>query len=256
MKQEKETVFFLNEKIKNRERVALALVVSTEGTTPAKPGIIMVVTENGMTKGTVGGGETEFSVIEKSIECIKSRKNCYFTVESKEPTLKDSDCSKIITVFIKTFNKNPNLIIIGAGHVAYSLYKVAKTQTFDLHVIDSRKELCNKKRFKKAQIYNGDMLESLDSIGLDSDSYIVIAGPNHQLDEEALKSVISKEFKYIGMLGSKNKIESIKNRMRESGYSEERLNLVHSPIGLNLGSNNPNEIAVGIIAEIIKVKNS
>lgn len=237
----------LSERVENGEKAALAMVTAVGGSTPGKPGIMMAVFEDGSTIGTVGGGKIEFDTIAKARECMASgeSKSYHFELEEQKTD-----------IFIRAFNPKPKLVIVGAGHVAYELYKVAGTQNFEIHIVDNRDELCNKERFPEAQIHRGDILGSLRRYNIDENTYIVIAGPNHEIDEFALEAVLGREANYIGMLGSKKKFEKITEHVLERGGKLEQLEAVHTPVGINIGSNIPAELAIAIMAQIIIVKNS
>jgi xanthine dehydrogenase accessory factor len=247
----------LGERVQRGEKAALAIVTETGGSTPGKPGIMMAVFENGETIGTVGGGRIELEATGRALECIESGESRSFKFEL-EGTDKSSGmfCGGSSTIFIRSFNPKPKLVIVGAGHVSLSLSKVAATQSFEVHIVDNREELCNRERFPEAEkLHLGDIAETLKSLEIGTETYIVIAGPNHELDEKSLESVLSRGARYIGMLGSKKKVEKIREHILERGGLKEDLDQVYTPIGIDIGSNIPSEIAVGIMAEIIMVKN-
>jgi xanthine dehydrogenase accessory factor len=101
----------------------------------------------------------------------------------------------------------------------------------------------------------GDIREECSKLATNSSSYIVIASHGHAHDQVALQSMIEKEYKYIGVIGSRNKISKMFENLKNKGVDEELLKKVHSPIGLALGGNSPEDIALSIMAEIIMVKN-
>lgn len=248
----------LGERVQQGEKAALAIVTEVGGSTPGKPGIMMAVFDHGDTVGTVGGGQIELEAIQKSVECMKSGESRSFTfkLENKEV---DSGmfCGGESTIFIRSFIPKPKLVIVGAGHVSYQLSKIAATQSFEVDIVDSREELCNRERFKDARsLYLGDTEEKLKEMDIDSNTYVVIAGPNHLSDEKSLESVLGRGARYIGMLGSKKKMNKIVEHILERGGSKEELDRVHTPIGIDVGSNIPSELAVGIMSEILRVKNT
>lgn len=248
----------LGERVQSGERAALAIVTEVGGSTPGKPGIMMAVFENGDTYGTVGGGAIELEATRKALECIESGESRSFTFELKN---RESEfgmhCEGSSKIFIRSFVPKPRLIIVGAGHVSHELSKVALTQAFEVDIVDSRQELCNSERFTAARnLYLGDTVKSLREMEIDSNTYIVIAGPNHDSDEKSLEAVLGRGARYVGMLGSKKKMEKIKEHLLERGGKLEQIESVYTPIGIDVGSNNPAELAIGIMAEILRVKNT
>lgn len=248
----------LGERVQKGEKAALAIVTEVDGSTPGRPGIMMAVFENRETIGTVGGGHIELEATEKALECIRKGESGSFKFEL-ENSEKSSGmfCGGSSTIFIRSFNPRPKLVIVGAGHVSHELSKVAGTQSFDIHIVDNRDELCNRERFPNVEgLYLGDTIQTLMELDIDEETYIVIAGPNHESDEKSLEAVILSGARYIGMLGSKKKIEKIREHIIGRGGKEEELDKVYTPIGIDIGSNIPSELAIGIMAEIIRVKNS
>lgn len=188
-------------------------------------------------------------------------KNDYKLFES---ILKEMDLSKGThifktndeEVFVEELAGKPKLIICGGGHIALPLSKMGKMLEFHVTVIDSREEFANRDRFPHAhKVICKDFDEALEEVGINSNTYIVIVTRGHKDDRKCLEKVIRINNKYMGMIGSKGKVAYTFNLMREAGYTDDELNKVHSPVGLNIGAQTPEEIAVSIFAEIIQVKN-
>lgn len=148
-----------------------------------------------------------------------------------------------------------NLLILGGGYVGYAIYKLADILGFEVTIFDDRPEFVTKERFPKAiGLGAGDFSNLLNSYNFNRYTYITVVTRGHIQDAECVKSVIKKENKYIGLIGSKRKISLILEDLKESGYSQEEINKLHVPIGLDIGAETPEEIAVAIMAEIIGVK--
>ena len=156
----------------------------------------------------------------------------------------------------KTGYKN-ELFIIGGGHCALAFSKLMRQMDFYIRLYDTRKDLPtiikNKTAHEKHILDNYEELSKFISPG--SNYYVVIMTFGYRTDDIALKALLGKQFKYLGLLGSKKKIEKMFNDYRKEGIKEEWLQRIHSPIGLAIKSQTPEEIAVSIAAEIIKVKN-
>jgi xanthine dehydrogenase accessory factor len=126
---------------------------------------------------------------------------------------------------------------------------------FRVVVIDPRPEYNNSERFPNADSLIVEEWESAFSRLIeDEDSYVVIYTPGHVLDERCLHFAIGTEAKYIGMIGSKKKVKEVKERLVQKGVSQQQLNKVHAPMGIEIGAETPEEIAISILAEIIKFK--
>ena len=148
------------------------------------------------------------------------------------------------------------LYIIGAGHVAQKIAEVVKILDFKTIVIDDRKEFANRERFKDVEEVKvvPSFQNILKYINVDNNSYIVIVTRGHAYDKEVLGQMLRTDAEYIGMIGSKTKREFVYNRLLNEGYTEEDLEKVHSPIGVSIYAQTPEEIAISIVAELIKVK--
>ena len=159
-------------------------------------------------------------------------------------------------VLVERISTPPHLILCGGGHVSVSVAKIAKMIGYCVTVIDERKDFANADRFPDAdEIINQSFEEALHSIS-DPNAYYVIVTRGHQYDRNCLEMILRKQYAYCGMIGSHSKIEVVFDALFKQGYSKERLSTVHAPIGLKIGANTPEEIAVCIAAEMIQVKNS
>lgn len=159
-------------------------------------------------------------------------------------------------VLIERITTPPHLVLCGAGHVSVSTAKIAKLVGFRVTVIDERTDFANRERFPEADdILNVPFADALNTIS-DPNTYYVIVTRGHRDDNLCLKTILDKPYTYCGMIGSRSKIKVVFDDLRSQGYPEEKLETVHSPIGLPIGANTPEEIAVCIVAEMIQVKNA
>ena len=168
--------------------------------------------------------------------------------------LPESGCKA--KVFFEVIPPMRKVIIVGAGHLAIPLVRFAKILGFHITVLDDRIKYANRERFPDVdEVLVGDMAELLQGIPITPFTYIVLITRGHQYDEPCLRAIIDSPAKYIGMIGSKRRIKACFIRFRdEDGIAEELLNKVHAPIGLDIGSETPEEIALSIISEMIKVR--
>ncbi|MGB3366141.1 MAG: XdhC family protein [Acidaminobacteraceae bacterium] len=234
---------------------ALATIIESKGSTPRHSGK-MIILEDGSIVGTVGGGIAERFVIDAAILAIKedSSKIVEYKLNSE---LKDGipmSCGGNLKVFIEVNERKPKIVLIGGGHVNYAMSKFVDLLDYELVVVDDREEFCNKDRYPSAsKLYvNEDIAVAVAQVEIDSNTYIAIATKDG--DKSSLYEVISSEAKYIGVIGSKRKVTLLMKDLKEEGIDEERLKFVHSPIGLDIGTETPEEIAISILAEILKVR--
>jgi len=169
-------------------------------------------------------------------------------------TLPGTDCKA--EVFFEIIPAIRKVIIVGAGHLAIPLVKFAKILGFHVTVLDDRVMYANRERFPDVEeVLVGDMAETLRGIEITPQTYVVLITRGHQFDEPCLREVIHSPAKYIGMIGSKRRIKACFIRFRdEEGIPEELLKRVYAPIGLDIKAESPEEIALSIIAEMVKVR--
>lgn len=239
---------------------ALVTIVKAEGSTPRGEDAKMIVLYTGESIGTIGGGELEAKVMKDAKSAIEKGTSILkeYKLDDCKPESLAMKCGGDIQVFIEVHKPQPRLVIIGAGHVGKALSDIASLLDFNIIVVDDRAEWANIERFPKASdiLVSENISEILEEMVIGQDSYVVIATRGHEYDKDALGLVIKKKAKYIGMIGSRNKVKSVFDQLQEEGYSKEELKDVYSPIGLDLGGETPEEIAISILAEIMKIRYS
>lgn len=159
-------------------------------------------------------------------------------------------------VYLRPVNANGAAYIFGAGHCGEKLSPILKTVGFATIVIDDRKEFANPERFPDAdEIIVPETMEApFDDIHMDGDSYIVIVTRGHMHDELVARRALRTPAGYIGMIGSRKKRETIYRHLLADGYAQSDIDRVYSPIGVDIGAETPEEIAVSIAAEMIRVR--
>lgn len=240
--------------IAENKTVALVTVTSSGGSTPAEVGKEMLVDSSGNIGGTIGGGNLEYVSIQKAQECIGRGASASVRFDLKKDL--GMECGGEAEIFIKIYGPATELVLVGAGHIGQALYKFAETLGFDVVVIDDREEVATRGHYPGAKkILVGDIGEECEKLSLSPSAYVVIATRGHRCDEAALYHMIQKDPKYIGVIGSRNKVAVMMSNLRDKGVPQEKLDAVYSPIGLALGGGQPAEIAVSIISEISLLKN-
>lgn len=149
----------------------------------------------------------------------------------------------------------PNLYLFGAGHISVFIAKVAKMVDFEVTVIDDREEFASRERFPDvASVIARSYKDVLREMEFSENDYVVIVTRGHKHDAFVLEKVLATNPKYIGMIGSRRKVKAIFDHLLKKGFSEEELRKVYAPIGLEIGADTPQEIAVSIVAQLIKVR--
>lgn len=145
------------------------------------------------------------------------------------------------------------LIICGGGHVGLEVAFIASRLEYEVIVIDDREEFVNASRFPMAaQRLCMPFTDALEQLGSKKDDYYVIVTRGHAFDRECLEKVLTGNFAYAGMIGSKGKVKAVKDSLLDSGVPSELLEQVHAPIGLSIGGQTPAEIAVSICAQLVQ----
>jgi xanthine dehydrogenase accessory factor len=243
------------ESLDRGESAAMAVLTEDSGSTPRKSGSIMAVWQDGRIFGSVGGGKVEYAVITKAIECIEKKEDSSFEYKLNEQDL-GMKCGGEVKGFIKVFYPRTKLIIAGAGHIGEKLYHLARILDFYTVILDDREEFANRERFKDVdEIIVGDIGESLAKYEIGDKDFIVIVTRGHMQDKAALKAAVGRGAAYVGVIGSTRKLKLMMKELMEEGVSRQELQKAYAPIGLDLGSNLPEEIALGILSQIVLVKN-
>ncbi len=180
-----------------------------------------------------------------------SRVKAFLSVDSSR--LVETEAGNL---FVEPVSPQEVLFLFGAGHVSLFVCSLAAQVGFRVVVIDDRKDFANAERFPTADEIRVDAFsEAFDKITVTPDSYIVIVTHGHIHDRTVLREALRTNPKYIGMIGSRRKRDTIYTSLRQEGVSDDILARVHCPIGLEIGAQTPEEISVSIMAELISVRN-
>jgi len=234
-------------------QAALAIVVRTEGSTPRKAGAKMIVMQDGSSFGTLGGGGLEKKVIEESLEALKGGKTklTSFTLEGDL----DMMCGGEIDVYIEPISQPAKLTIFGAGHITRALAPLMRSTGFRVTVVEDNPEVLGDDRLADIEEVRSEDMESYaKKLPAESNAYIVILTRGFSKDKAVLEHVIGRDFRYVGMVGSGKKIKTIKEDLISKGMDREHFSKLHAPVGLDIGAETPEEIALSIAAEIVSVR--
>ncbi|HXN87350.1 MAG TPA: XdhC family protein [Candidatus Binataceae bacterium] len=156
-------------------------------------------------------------------------------------------------IFIDPIAGAQRLIIVGAGHIAQPLASMGSMLGFHVTVIDDRHQFANRERFPTAnEIIVKPFRDAIESLGLDKHCFLVSVTRGHAYDEEAVEAALRQPCGFVGMIGSRRRVKTTLDRLIEAGIPREHAEQVHAPLGLDLGAETPEEIAIAILAEIVR----
>lgn len=230
---------------------ALAIVTESKGSAPRKSGAKMIVKADGSITGTIGGGKMEMEVVDAALAAIARGAPATLSLALTEEY--GHVCGGSLTIYIEPLGLAPRLVIVGAGHVGRALATVARFAGFRVIVSDERAEYATKEQAPDAhEILHGEAEKAFGTVPLDADTYVVIATHSHESDFAAVRAALKTPVRYIGLIGSKRKREVLFGELRQEGFSAEDLARLHTPVGLPIGGDSPEEIAVSIVAQLIQ----
>lgn len=239
------------------ERAAVATIISGEGSTPRKLGTKMLILSDGATKGSIGGGIVEAQVRKYALSTLKTCQiqTVFFDFKSIKDPDTDTRCGGSMTVLIEPLIPPEPAIIFGGGHIGFAIYSILATINFNITIVDDRKLYASSKRFPLARrVIYAPFEKAFERLRIDENTYIIICTRAHKNDESCLRHAFQTPACYIGMLGSRSKVAAFKERLLKEGIPRRRLNHLHSPIGLDIGAQMPEEIAVSVAAELIQFR--
>jgi xanthine/CO dehydrogenase XdhC/CoxF family maturation factor/MOSC domain-containing protein YiiM len=183
-----------------------------------------------------------------------------FPKRYKDEILSKDNCTIIkpddSRIFCEKIGSRKDLVICGAGHVSLSIIEFAKKIGFFVTVIDDRPYFADNARRVGADVCICDnFVNALNNIEGGSNTYFVIVTRGHRYDLDCIRTILNKKSAYVGMMGSKRRVSLLKKGLIEEGFNNELVDSVHAPIGLSIGAQTPDEIAISIIAELIEIKN-
>lgn len=238
-----------------RTLCALATVAATTGSVPRQTGSKMLVYGDGKISGTIGGGKFESLVVADCLSSLATKQPLLKTYPLREdrPDSFGAICGGEVTVLIEPQNLNTALYLIGGGHCSLAIARLAADCGMYVTVLEDRPEL-----LENFPVSANRVIENSATFisGRDwrDDEAIVLVSRNYELDRDALAAALKKGGSgYIGMIGSRRKVHRVFDALKQV-VPVERLTDVYAPIGLDIGADSPAEIAVSVIAEILKVQ--
>lgn len=194
------------------------------------------------------------SLREDLLQIIQSKSTKTLTLRASSD---ETHSSASLKIFIDPIFPQTRLIILGGGHIALPLVKMGKFLGFQITVVDDRPSFANRARFAEAdEVICEEFEKAIKGLSIDRNTYVVIVTRGHRYDKECLANVLECPVKpaYIGMIGSRRKVAAIIDDLKESGVTDEVLNTVYAPIGLDIGAQTPEEISLSILSEMVMIK--
>lgn len=253
------------------ERVpaVLATVVESVGSAPQEAGAKLLVTSDGQTAGTVGGGAFEQRVLEEARALLVA------DVEPGAAAASGADsaarvapagkllalnlstdlgmcCGGVMRVYLERVALPARLVVLGAGHIARPLVALASAVGFAVTVVDEREAWARGERFPEAKsVVCDDPETAVSELTLDSDTAVVVVTHSHPLDQALVRALTGSRAGFFGLVGSETKRRKFVMRLTAQGVDDRKLALLRSPLGVQIGAETPEEIALSIVAELV-----
>jgi xanthine dehydrogenase accessory factor len=234
---------------------ALATVAATKGSVPRHPGAKMIVYTDGTIAGTVGGGKFESLVIAEALACLARHEPVLKTwpLREDQPDSFGAICGGEVTILIEPQVPVHALLIVGGGHCAQAIAKLAAECGFHVTVVEDRDDILAQCRAAHQRLTE-TAPSFINSRDWTKNEAIVIVSRHYDIDREALAAALRKGgMGYLGMIGSRRKVLQVYDQLKTEGITADQLATVYAPLGLDIGADSPSEIAVSVLAEILKV---
>jgi xanthine dehydrogenase accessory factor len=225
----------------------LATLVLVDGDFLKGEGSKVLIRTSGEKVGSLlGGAELEKKVLSEGKEALREKKPRILVLSYEDRNLE---------ILLEPVFCEPTVYIFGGGHVSEQIAPLAKKVNFKVVVIDDREMFANRGRFPEAdEVIVSEFENCFERLNIDESSYLVIVTRGHLYDGIVLGQALESNARYVGMIGSRKKIGTLYQSLIEKGIAKELLRRVHAPIGIDINSETPEEIAVSIVAELIKVR--
>ncbi len=238
------------------DAVAICTVVRHRGSVPRKAGSKMLVFEDGSTSGSVGGGELENLVLAAALASLQDGRTRNLSYNMADPSRGDPGvCGGSLEVYVEPVLPEPTILVVGGGHVGRAVVSLAAWLGWRVVLSDDRPDFCNAEAAPGATEYICCPLSELAGrIRITPFTYMILTTRNVGVDVEGLPALLEEPAAYFGVIGSKRRWQTSREKLLELGVPEERLARINSPMGLELNAETPEEIALSILAEIVMLR--
>jgi xanthine dehydrogenase accessory factor len=239
-----------------RQPAALCTVVRTSGSAPRHSTSKMLVFPDGSIQGTVGGGELENRVRQEALASLQDGRPRLLEYTMTDPSRGDPGlCGGQVEVFVEPILPSPMVVVVGGGHVGKAVAHLAKWLGLRVAVSDDRPEFCTSEANPDAdEFYPVTMAELPQQLTINPQTYLVLTTRGSSVDVAGLPALLETNAGYIGVIGSRRRWSVTVEKLNEAGISDEQLKRVRSPMGLGIGAETPEEIAVSILAEVLMLR--
>lgn len=235
-----------------RRRFALLTVVETRGSAPRKAGTHLLLAADGESVGTLGGGAIEFESLRQAREVLASGRARFFHRHLGRDLA--MCCGGEMSVFIEAVEPKPRLFVFGAGTIGRPLVALAQSCGFELTVVDARADQARPERFPGAVVLCRDPEEAARELPIGPDDHACVVTHDHALDARVAGILVRRPLAFLGMVGSRAKRGAFIGRLRADGATDEELARLRTPVGLDIGAQTPEEIAVSVVAQLIAAR--
>ncbi len=247
----------LTQLIAEGRSVVSATVIATSRSVPRRPGAKMLVVDDGRCIGTVGGGEMEARVTEEADVCFADGRSRLLEYRLVDPGAGDPGvCGGDVTIHLELHMPSSKVLVIGCGHVGRAVVDLASWLGFHVVAVDDRDEVADGladglPEDSTVEVRSGRLAEVLVDVRLGTNDHAVVVTRNAQVDISNLPHLLATEVGSIGVMGSLRRWETTRQALLDNGISEDDLDRVTSPVGVEIGAETPEEIAVSILAQVV-----
>jgi xanthine dehydrogenase accessory factor len=231
----------------------LLTVIESRGFTPRKPGTHMLLAADGETAGTIGGGAIEHLALADAREMLRRGERTR-TVKKQLTQDLGMCCGGEMVIYLETVDVAPRLFVFGAGYLGRPIAALAAACGFEVTVFDARPEWASAERFPGIEVRCQDPEDAARALATQPGDYAIVVTHDHALDQRVVQQLLARPLAFTGMIGSAGKLRKFVLRLRARGFSDSQVARLRTPLGLSIGAQTPEEIAVSVLAELVAVR--
>ena len=226
----------------NQDKIFCLATVVKSGSQDVAPGRKAIVFSDGSLEGSLGSASLDKKLSESAPAIFNKNKSHSITLEDN------------VRVFLNILISETKLLVCGAGHIAMPLAQFSRRVGFQVTVLDNRPDFAHPSRFPNCNVLATDFTETLREMPLGPSTYVVVITRGHEYDADCLFEILKKETGYVGLIGSSRRVRFVLEILGKEGISQKSLEKVFTPIGIPIGAESPEEIALSIVSELVCVR--